>query len=342
MKQEVLLGLNWTRLQELTKTNELYTYREMCKLLNLKTFSSGSKGQLQQLSELGMICEYEKVNRKYRFLKMRTQDEILLYNERTTFTALIEYCLSEKFLNLRQTDNPNYQNGILFFSTGMLLDWCGLVHKNYLKLQNNPNALNMKVAICFKYGLDLGHLSKFVNVGYTKILKPIIRSALKSMDNKMSITIHKGFKLHKTNKDGHRIFTNILATSEKGQILESIVANAYTYFGFKKIQDLIFLDNETRQDFYIYCNQQCQELLNYDGFFDCYAIVINEKRTKYNLEELRTELNQKSQTRFLESETMQDVPYKERQQLVDMLIDLQTDLNIDADVEEYYQYKITE
>lgn len=336
-----LEGMDWDALERLTQTDNLYGYREFCRLVGLKIQSSGSNMQIRQLNELSMVCEYEKVNSKYRFVRMRTADEIMLYKERSIFTPLIEYCLSEKFLQLRQQDDPNFQDGVLFFSIGSLMSWCGIVHENYQFMRQGHDRFERKIAICLKHGFDLGELSRFLSVSYEHILKPMIRSALKSMDNKKSIVIHKGFKVFDECDSGRRIYKNLLATSPDGQRLERIVAQAYTEFGIKKVQELFFASQELRQEIYHRCNSLCKQELGHDGFYDCYAIVVNDYRTRFNMGALRHELNERVQRRMLESHHLRDIRPSSKEKFVTTMVSLTTHADFESDLEEYHRYKMT-
>lgn len=336
-----LEGLNWKALEELTQTDKHYGYREFCRLLNLKIMGSGSSSQLRQLNELSMICEYEKVNSKYHFIRMRSDDEIVLYKERSVFTPLIEYCLSEKFLQLKQSNDVNFQDGILFFSMSTLLSWCGIVHDNYQFMRRGNNKFEKKTAICLKHGFNIKELSQFLTVSYDNILKPMIRTALKSMDNKSSIVIHKGFKIYSLAEDGYRTYKNVLATSEIGRQLEEIIADVYTEFEVKQIQELFFTSPERRNKIYARCNELCKERLDYDGFYNCYAIVINDARIQFNIESLRKELNQRVQNKILNSKFLDEMRSGSKEEFVATMIALDTKANFESDLEEYYRYKLT-
>lgn len=334
-----LNGLNWDKLEELIQTDKLYGYREFCRLLDLQIMSSGSGSQLRQLNELSLICEYEKINSKYRFIRMRNEDEIMLYKERSIYTPLIEYCLSEKFLELQHQNDINFQDGILYFSMSTLMSWCGIVHENYQFLRQGYNKFEKKTAVCLKHGFDMQELSKFLTISYDKVLKPMIRTALKSMDNKKSIVIHKGFKIY-VHTDDKTIYKNILATSETGRQLEDIIANVYTEFGIKKIQELFFISVDKRNEIYDRCNELCKQKLGYDGFYDCYAIVINEYRTRYNLKYLRKELNERVQRKLLDTKILNEINYSSREDFITTMVALDSKANFEADLEEYYKYKL--
>lgn len=327
-------SLDWEKLEEITGNNTLYGYREFCRLLNIPIKSSGSGSQIKQLNELSMVCEYEKTNTKYKFIRMRNQDEIMLYRERSSFTPLIEYCLTEKFLELNEKDDVNIQNGILFFSMGTILSWCGIVHENFEYVRKSRKQPEHKIAIAYKHQFDLQEMTRFVDISYEKILKPMVRNALRAMDNKKSIVIHKGFRLYKKSGDG-RIYKNILGTSSLGRQIEKIISDTYTEFNIRNAQDLFFAKKEIQQQVYDRYNELCRERLDYDGFFDCYAIVVNRTRSQHNLEVLRHEINARIQTKMDASPHLKSLPSGSKDKFIGMMIDLNTEVNFREDVDEY-------
>lgn len=339
MKEKLLKGIKFEELQKLTKTKELLTYPKLCEKIGITNFPSNSTKRIKQLTELGMVCEYEKKNRKYQIIYLRSESEIWLYQKREHFISLFEYCISEKFLQKYQNDNLNIENQILFFTIPTLLEWCGIIHPNYLNLKKYKGNKKDTVGICFKYGIEPDYLTDFMNISYQSVLKPLIRTALKSLDNKHAIVIHKGFKIYTYTKN-KVIYKNILGTSELGQQLEHIIAQGYTKYNIKKSQDLFFAGEAMCHDFYDWCNKQCKKQLGYDGFFDCYAIVINPERAKATLQQLQTELNHHIQQRFLDSVTMKVIPQRQRNALIQLLVDLESDIDVLSEIEEYQKYKL--
>lgn len=338
-----LSDLNWDNLTLAIRTGKTYNYRELCQLLNLKILGSGSNAQIKQLNELSMVCEYEKVNTKYKILSLRSQEEIALYQERAIFTPIIECALSETFLKLQQDRNNNIKDGILFFTMSMLMLWCGMVHKNYTFLRNGDNykRIQRSSLISAKYQFDITDLYNFLDISYNKILKPIIRNALRAMDNKKSIIIQKGFKVYTHSVDKQITYKNILATDQEGQQIERIIANVYTEFGITNSQSFILSPKTTQRQIFDRCNELCNQQLGYDGFYDCYAVIINRYRTMCNLEHLQHTLNERIQDKLKDSQYLDFLTTHSKKQFIDTMINIDTIADFNNDFEEYYKLQFS-
>lgn len=325
-------NINIDVLRHMTQEDRTYGYSEFCKLLNIPHLSSGSNSQIKQLNELSMICEYEKVNTKYNFIRMREENEIFLYQERSQYTPLIEYALTEKFLE------ANLKHGeILFASMRQLMLWCGITHENYDYMRTGK--MERRIGVIHKYDYNPKELNTFLSVSYEHVLKPMVRSAIRTMDNKASITVHKGYRLYKNLDDGTIRYVNVIASDNIGQDLDAIVADTYTEFHIKKVQDLFFAKKSIQNDFYKACDAKCKEQLGYDGFYNCYAIAVHKKRSRYNLKRLFGELNDRVQKKILASKALSELPTSSKEEFVDKMIRLDTDANFKRDVEEYYRMK---
>lgn len=336
-----LQGIKYENLTYLIQSDKLYGYREFCRILNIPICPSGSNSQIRQLNELSMICEYEKINHKYNFISLSTEDEIKLYNHRSVYITLIELCLLEKFLEFqeKETDN-NFQHGILFFSLSTLMQWCGIVHDNFT-IAKHSNIYSKRI-ICLKHEYNLDEFNHFLTISYNKLLKPLLRSALKTLDNRGSIVIHKGFKLFSVGSNGYITYRNILSSGSIGQQLEQIIAQVYTEFHIGKVQELFFMEQQVKNRFYHRCNEICQQTLGYSGFYDCYAISMNWNRMRHNIQVLQQELNKRIQTKFQTSTLLQDLNPQAKQQFILSMIDLDSLDDYKEDLLEYSQFKTVE
>ena len=336
-RQNELETLDMDKLRYLTTTDKLYGYRELCRIVHLPIKSSGSNSQIKQLGALSNVCEYEKIGSKYKFIHMRSPEEIQLYESRATFTPLVEYCLSEKFLDLSESKNQYYHDGIIYLSMGTMLEWAGVVHKNYNYIKNKN--YEGRIAISSIQNFNVRELNQFLTISYDQILKPIIRTALKSMDNKRSITLFRSYKLFTIDKTGYKAYTCATSEMPLGQELEHIMANVYTEFNIKSIQSIFFAPKEVQAQVNKRANELCKEKLGYDGFYDCYGLVVHTERTKHNLERMKHEINQRTQTKVLDSKALDKLTTDSKKQFVNTMIDLDTNANFKNDFEEYYRMK---
>lgn len=330
-------SLNINGLYNLINSDKLYGYREFCRILEIPILSSGSASQDKQLKELSMICEYEKENRKYHFIRMRTEDEIMLYNERAIYSPLIEYIISEKFCSEQCSDKM--VDGILFLSMPQLLVWTGMVNENFNEIRTGDQAYETRMAVHFinRGKFNTGDLKMFVNVSYKDILKPIMRDALKSLDNKKSITIQKGFKLFVKNIDGHILYKPVTATSSIGKEILHICAEVFTELGIKNTRELYTNKRNLSRSYYERCNEICSERLGYDGFYDCYAIIVDKSRTRYNMNVLQNELNKRIRDRIRNAKQLNSLSVKSKENMIDAVIALNTQYDFKDDRKKYIE-----
>lgn len=338
-----LEDLNKDKLNELIESNQLYGYREFCRILGIKILPSGSTSQFKQLKELSMICEYEKQNRKYDFIRMRTKDEIILYNERAIYSPLIEYIVSEKFCTTECREKM--EDGILYLSMPELLTWTGMVNENYNIMRREFRNYQTRLAVHFinhQYGgnmLNVGDMKTFLNVSYQDILKPIMRDALKSMDNRKSITIQRGYKLFKEDDKGWVTYKNVLATSDEGKEILHICSDVFSELGIKKVQELYGSKRNLSPVYYDRCNELCAERMGYDGFYDCYAIIVDQIRTAHNMDILLEELNKRIRERIRSSKHLNALSVNSKETMIDSVIDLKTEYNFKNDMSKFYDEK---
>lgn len=332
-----LEGIDIDALLELIESPKTYGYREFCRLLNIAICPSGSNSQIKQLNELSMICEYEKIRRKYNFISLRTADEITLYNQKALYIPLIELCLAEKFIKLKDKQDNNFQNGILYFSLSTLIRWCGIANENFQVAHHGT--YESKKIICLKHDFSWGEFNKFISVSYNKLLKPLLRSALRSLDNSGSIVIHKAFRLFNISANGYITYKNLLSSSWLGQQLEHIVAQVYTEFNIKQIQELFFMSATVKNQFYERCNTLCQNQLGYTGFYDCYAITVNWNRLRFNIAAIQEELNQRIQHKFQNTNLLKEITPESREKFILSMIDLDSPDDYNEDLLEYSQFK---
>lgn len=337
-KQNELDSLDLDKLKYLTKTDKVYGYRELCRILHLPIKHSGSNAQIKQLGALSNICEYEKVNSKYKFIRMRTDEEIELFQERATFTPLIECCLTDKFITLTEQHSHYYQDGILYLSMSTMLGWTGAVHENYMFMKNRK--FETRLALSRIHQFDLTELNTFLTVSYDQVLKPMIRNALRTMDNKKSVTIYKSFKLYKKDKTGYITYSYTTNSTPLGQELEKIVADVYTEFDVKNIQAMFFLKKELASQLYDRCNEVCKERLGYDGFYDCYGILVHTERSKQNLTEIKHEINRRTQDKLMSIKYLDNIKTGSKKEFIDTMIDIDTTTNFKNDYEEFWRMKM--
>ena len=76
-------------------------------------------------------------------------------------------------------------------------------------------------------------------------------------------------------------------------------------------------------------------MLGYDGFYNCYAMVVNTQRIQYNITELKKELNQKIKNRVLTAKSLDTLTNVNRKIFIDAMIDEKTEYDFKTDIINY-------
>ena len=321
-----LTGLNKNNLTSLVDSGESLSYKDLCKRLNIEYIAMGGSKN-SQLIQLDSIVEYHKRGTRYEMIRFREPEEKLLYERRSEYIPYIELILSELLKD--NTLNEDSER-VVFLSTMELLDYCNMVNNNY-KVIKSETAFN-KAAIASINNFHMSELNIFVDVTYNSILKPIITTALKNMDNKKSIVLNKGYKAYYKSGTWSE-YENILSTSTKGRVLSSIEADAFTELDIKDSKDLFLKGGTVVKQYYALCNNKCKEILGYDGFFNCYALVINKNRINYNVRRLQGELNDKIKHRVLTSKSLDLLSNTSRKVFTEAMIEDDTRFDFKEDID---------
>lgn len=334
---EHLHNLNIEGLADLIKQKGEISYSKFCPLIGLECMKGNSKKS--QLKALEQICEYEKVGTKFRFLRLRDEDELSLGGNQK-YSKLIEDILATYLINQNQD--------IAFFTILELIDFLGLANKNYLFIKNGHDKWYKQNAIkeSCKDNFTMKELNIFLNNAYHVILKPVIRNAIKAMDNKRSIRIQSAYKGFVIDNEGNRKYYNILTSQEDGMKFTSITSKILKDCGYDNIQQVHLKGKEAMNEFYKMCNVLCKETTRYDGYYDCYAIILNREGLGYyrnqNINILRQELNKRIVQRFLSQRNIRkEIPANSQENLIEAFIKtspVNPKYNFQKDYEDYKTY----
>lgn len=323
-------GINISQLEILVNSNKGYGYREFCRMLNIPICSSGSNSQLKQLKQLSTLCEMHKEQHKYYFLRIRKDTEIYIYDKRSKYKDLIGYCLLEYYLTKQ---NTSYMiKDWLFCSNSQLLQWCGMVHPNFINYLHAT--VEEKQLICIKYSLSSAILDTFVNHVYYKMLIPLLHRVLTSLNKHDILVLDKGFKVYNKSQY-YYAYRNILPNSRLGACLNFIIQQSLDKIGITKEQNLFTISESQRLKFYHTCNELCQLQLGYTGFYPCYIIKFMSYFMRFDLFTLKTQLNKHTQDKILTTSVLKTLRTQERQQCIDWMVDLNTTSNFHRDILQY-------
>lgn len=329
---EHLNNLNVDALEKLICNQTEISYAKFCPLLNLSPLTGASKRS--QLKSLNEICEYEKNGTKFKFLRMRDADEIVIGGKNIKYTKLIENILANYLLEQQQD--------IVFFSPIELFSFLGIINFNYsfIKDKNDKWYKNNTIREFYREDFSLREMNYFLKIAYTAILKPIIRNAIKSMDGKRLIRVQSAYNGYVIDKDNNKKYYKILQTQEDGKILSSITARVLREFNYDGIQFVYFMGKKEVDKFYKRCNELCKENTMYDGYYDCYAIILNREGLGYyqkkDINALRYELNKRIIYSFSNNSKLRDkLPAKRHENLINAFIRLDSGYNLPQDYKAY-------
>lgn len=333
-KKNWLEGLNPEMFYKLINSDKLYGYREFCRILEIPIAPSGSTSQSRQLDMINMLCEYEKEGSKFKFIRVRNEQDIEVFQKQLGYTQLFKYSLMQAFSC--EEFQKNIQDGILFITMPKLMEMCGLVNKNFGIFRNASEHKKWVISMVhrdeFGKGVDsYNNLKRFVDVAYD-VIKPIIRDSLKSMDNEHSITINKGYVLYKELDDGVSLRKRVLKGIGEGEDVFKICGDVLSEFNIEKMNDLYFGNAEKIQQYYDRCNELCKERIGYDGFYDCYAISINPQRIEYMLNVNYTQaLNNAAKEKLDETKLLEEIGNKFKRNLIGATADINTTYDFNQD-----------
>lgn len=329
-----LQGLRPNGFRELIGSKKLYRYKEVCETLGIPVLGSGTNSQIKQLDMLNMLCEYEKEKGKFRFIRIRSVEDIEVFQHQMTYTKLIKYSLAQALLKPETQERMN--DGILFVPMSGIMKMCGMINENFNEIRNASDHKVLTIAMMHyedfgKHGEAATQLKRFVRASYD-VIKPLVRDAIKSMDNEMAIMVQRAYVVYKTTSDGHRITKNVLAMSDEGYELFKICGDVLTELDISNARDLYFTNRDKLDEYYRRCNELCRERLGYDEFRDCYAINLNEKRLEHMLDvKYAKALNLKVQDKLSDTKQFDELGTKFKENLINATISLDTSYDFKED-----------
>lgn len=288
--------------------NELIlTYKQLCEKFNIPYLSGNQKKY--QLERLKQYFDYEKVGTKYIIKNIyETPSEIL--NKNAITMPDIRFILLSV---LSDADN----NGHYFATNKDLLRLCYIINNNYYSILNDKNRYSPYIA--HKYNLDDSFIN-YINDTYN-ILKPTITNALNSMVKRKEILLGTGYKIRQNGS----ILCAVSGNSELGRELFHIQGRAMKLLGVEKYSDLWGKFVAKKQEYFDLCDSMVYDNVHnndvwikngwqFDGFYQCYEIILNVDKIKYDLSLLmdaQKDLNDKINDKVHKSKVLRDLTYNE-------------------------------
>ena len=327
-----LNNLNIEKLKELIDSGKEYSYAKFCPMIGLEKLIGNSKES--QLKALEIICEYEKVGTKYKFLRLRKEDEIVLYDDKAKYLPFIGTFMYQLFMEKEKAGECT--DGLYYITTPQVLKEIGMVNRNYTYLHNYKNKWEYRNIAYQNHKEDFSkhEINAFMDITYRQILRPIIRDSFKLIDNQYGVAVQRAYKCYCIVGES-RIYSNHLVTSKIGQQITWIARDALEEIGVDSMDKLYVMKASIIRKYYDLCNKLCKERLNFDGFCQCYAISAKPNSVgaiyNWNKEVIRRELNKRIIERIKTAKSLGGLRDNSKNNLIDAVISLDTNYDFEAE-----------
>lgn len=293
-------NLNYEELENIYKNKELLNYKQLCQKLNIPVLTSNSKKK--QLRELSAVFKHERRGQKYLITEICDKEVVDLFNNRSIYLPYIQILLSHIF------EEKNAEE--LFFSTKEIMCATGMINNNFKTLTGKYMKLDCNT-ISNIHGYNKDNFYKYIDKGYNSVLKPIIRSALSSMQNSKSIEVITAYKAY-SYKNRRYVYTSV--EDDLGKEIFNIEGNTMTEMGIKGANELYGRKINLKDEYHERCNKKLKDKYEeqlfrdnrweFDGFYRCYKIIINKKRLANNINFLKKEFNDLIKNKMLKTKTL--------------------------------------
>lgn len=272
MASNHLENINLSALDKLAETHEPISYAKLCSRLGIKYLTSDSKQS--QLDMLNTICLYHKESNKYIIDEYYSSFAPSMCNGKSKYVPYIEAVLC----SLLKIDEE------AFLTSSEILLACKIINDNFTKARNRKNRL----AICNKQNYEIVDFDCFVDNTYTKILLPIVRSALLSLQRRKVISIAESYRYKIEISKDIIVVKNAAYGSE---IFQQLLEVEYEAKELLKIQDKKYLNVYEADEYYRVCNMLAKDKYGIISFYNSKQIVTKKEIVTKELNKLCSELN---------------------------------------------------
>ena len=308
-------------------------YKNFCELVNEPI--KEKSGKQIQFKTLSNYMELEQKYGKIIVKKIYDKNELLVCEHRAKFTEYISDLLI-LYLNNDTTHK-------ITLTYREMEEYFLMVNENYFKAKNDKQKSNwtneLKIPTNIM-GYSISEAQNDINKGFNlffsisdKLMKEIIKNALKSLKQKSLILYKDNFKLYKvesyTDTEGNiknRVKT-IICNKEQREKLLDIRKKLMDEFKIKKLQDIIYLPYQDRELFYdelSYRMSQCDLLENSSRYANAFDIEYGESGISYEAQRIaiqnRKLINSNMEYKLLTSKEMECINNYLKQQLVDKFV----------------------
>ena len=261
----MILELNTSNIQE---GMIIKNYKELCKLLNLNITTGKSK--ILQLKEIDRYMDLLKDKNSYIVLEI--YDKPIPSNVSSKYTHLIQNIL---LYYLSKQDNT-----VIYLNKNDFIRILGLANNKYIEYKYKQKELT-------KLNVDDFNIAEFYKRCDAKILS-ILESSLKSLKKRLLIDYSDAYKIYYLDSNGNYKYR--VADTEEHQYILGVKKNALDSLGLKS-EYQIYLNNSLKEKYYKIINTTVEEDRCWEGVFQCYELIYNQRHVIKELENERFLLN---------------------------------------------------
>lgn len=311
----MILDLDISNLKE---NMYIKNYRELCKLLNLNVCTGKSK--ILQLKEINRYIDLLKDDNTNGYIVLEIYDKPIPHDVHSKYTKFIQNIL---LYYLSKEDVP-----VKYINKNELIRTLGLVNSKYIEYKYHKDKL-LDIA-------DEYNILEFYKRCDAKILS-ILESSLKSLKKRLLLDYSDAYKIYYLDNHGNYVYK--IANPEEHQYILGVKKRILDKFNLKSEYQIYF--RNLTDKYYHAINSVVEEEMCWEGIFQCYKIIYNQRYIVKELENdrflLNGELKRAIDSQALKKYNNSDQPdnYLELQQLLsNKLIELKNDLVFASDSSE--------
>lgn len=304
-------------------------YKDFCKIIKEPRLKDSAK--TQQIKRLRNYIDLDTNYGEIVINKIYNEQEMLLIKRQSKFTEYIEDLLIMYIAN-------NQDCNITLTYKEMAEYFC-MVNEQYYPVKYNKyqhiNEYNLKTNIMYFNKEDMESMisrdmSLFFNIT-DKLIKEIIKNALKSLKQKSLILYQDTFKLYRKTyikETDSYIMETFVCDKEERETFLDLRKSVMERHNINKLQDIIYLGYNEREEYFKDLKitmMECDELHNCDMYANAFIIEYGKKGIEYEYKRLMAQntnlLNNNMQFKLLTTKELDCINGILKSQFVENLID---------------------
>lgn len=309
-------------INNLNKGQTIKNYKELCNILDIKATTGGAKKN--QLKELSLYCDFEKVGNKFIIKEIYKQPTIkiddLIKTKNSKYIKLVSDVLLEQLYK-----HPKELEQVPLIKLFTLL---GVVNDNYKSANNYRKELSQL------YNIQLTSIYYFYSTTRNEF-KRIIERCLNNLQKRSVLFWSKCIMIVKEDNQNNKIFYKADKGTEK--LILDTQKEVLQYLNFNNMAELM-QDKKSLKQFNKLINQE----LNFNYYF-AYDITIGEKAIQIEYENIQKEKSNLNRLMISKSYNLFDKDYYNNfKNDYSLLIKLLIDINCNNEIKEILENKYVE